>query len=732
MTHGISLRYPVHLCNLKVPSCISPGEAGQLSIEVHNTSTASFGTKCQLMRFFPSPVDATVASESIAADLVVRVLVHHGLKIESVSAQISDGGNQASNSTPLPLPLPLVSAGTDRTGVWNLYSVPIECLPAKSSMTLLVRARMGEETVPLAGHSVRVELVLQNRFIQYEIDAIRSVPWYRPSGATVLLMTGRSTTAPRYKIWGDMLHGLGLEFDTWDIDRQRGVSFDTVTGERHEPTWVGHTQERLIVMLADHAQQFELMCAYDLASHFLGLEWERQLFTGGGVLRSSMVCFNTSPYSVRDRAAAACSDVIAFGGEEFSDTSITGKIGFGGKLDEATKAAALRLVEKLQQGDERHHYSVRAIAPADAAGQAKRQFGTCYIGRSALDRMTTNLLACSDGAALAIEREFAAGSTLLHQSTPFTRALLYVTLALPPTVKMQLLLRLGTAGIVGSTPSATGAATPPGVSAMSENPQHPGNASSCTSVPKHWFTEAAIVGIEEQQQSSAPLPPIPFVDLLLGSIYYDLAAEFVHSPTELPLASQLFHAICTDSEHYFPIRVDAYRLLNTLQRKHARKSAIAIIQVDNKPKRKIVESLMLCMLTSLYGAEAAATKPDPNSMLECDKAEAKRRDEVRDLSSLAPIIDKLLAGKWPLRDALERTDHIFAPPIVQGQGQGPLQPFPCLKSSCENLSVAITGIVVPFHPNDNAQFVMTVKTDSRTWECRRTYDEFAELNNNVR
>jgi hypothetical protein len=518
ISQPVNLRYPVELSHVSVPSCISPGEVERLSIRINNLVNVPFGMQHSLTRYSASREDGSVVTERVSASVLLCILVHASLSIEGITASDAHycDGESVRQS------LAVMHDGIDRTGVWSIYRVPIDQILAKQSLHIEIQARMSEQAVDLGVHSVRFELVLQERFVQYEIDAVRSVRWYQappPSSnvaAPVLLVTGRSTTAQRYALWREMLRGLALDFATWDIDRQHGLSYDSTSYERHQTTWVGRTHGGLIIMLADHCTQFEMMSAYDLATHFLGVDWEAHTITGSQYeIDSGMLCLNTSHEAIRRRACAACSDIVAISGDEFGDNSLGSMLGLGGKpADASVKAAALRIVEKLNNIEaHQHQYSVRAIAAADAAAQAKRQYGTCFVGRSALAPRQTRLIACEEGAALAVEREYTSDSTTMHYASPFASALLYVVAALPLKHKLEVLLFLGSVGIVASSP----AAAIPSVESNKIAEARPLNRQDSSS--EGWFTRATFVGLANDQA-------ISFVDLLLGAIFNDLSRDF--------------------------------------------------------------------------------------------------------------------------------------------------------------------------------------------------------------
>ena len=133
----------------------------------------------------------------------------------------------------------------------------------------------------------QADLYLRDKFIEYNFEKVRITPFYIPRDppGDILMVTSKSVTRKEFVYWQHIFEMLNVSVDFWDTTRYCGFSVDSRTSTRHQVTWEGKYNGRMI--LYPHCN-FDLLLGVDIASHFHGTDYQGSTLEE---LHSSMILF---------------------------------------------------------------------------------------------------------------------------------------------------------------------------------------------------------------------------------------------------------------------------------------------------------------------------------------------------------------------------------------------------------------------------------------------------------
>ena len=231
------VQYPVKLAYLKSSENLGRGEVSMLEIGVQNISSMPYGD---------SPGSGGRAFLQIHLD-----------------ARLIPVGSANVNTSSVPYTI------TFDPNVRDSLYIQLHDIPAGQTVNVQVTIQMESRAELFDRCLWQADLYLREKLIEYNYKKVRVTPFYTPQEPTadVLMITNEGITRKEFVFWQKALEVLQLSVDFWDAVRYNGISVDQATNNRHQTTWEGRYQGKLI--LYPHCK-LDLLWNSDIVRHFHG------------------------------------------------------------------------------------------------------------------------------------------------------------------------------------------------------------------------------------------------------------------------------------------------------------------------------------------------------------------------------------------------------------------------------------------------------------------------------
>ena len=235
------VQYPVKLAYLKSSENLGQGEVSMLEIGVQNISTMPYG-------------------DSPGSGGKVFLQIH-------LDSHLIPVGSANVNTSSVPYTI------TYDPNVRDSLYIQLHDIPAGQTVNVQVTIQMESRAELFDQCLWQADLHLRDKMIEYNFDKIRVTPFYMPQDPTadVLMITDNAITRKEFVFWQKVLQILNLSVDFWDVVRYNGISVDQATNARHETSWEGRYNGKLI--LYPHCR-LELLWGSDIVRHFHGSEYQ--------------------------------------------------------------------------------------------------------------------------------------------------------------------------------------------------------------------------------------------------------------------------------------------------------------------------------------------------------------------------------------------------------------------------------------------------------------------------
>ena len=248
------VQYPVKLAYLRCSENLGRGEVSVLNIGIQNISNMPYGN-----------------CPGTGGKVVLQI--HFDSRIIPVGS-----ANVSQSKVPYTI--------TYDPEIRDSMFIQVDMLPPHVTSNIQVTIQM-ENRAELFNHcSWQADLYLRDKLIEYNLAEIRVSPFYIPRDppADVLFITNELITRKEFVFWQKLLEYLEVSVDFWDTAKYGGLSVDCKTNARHEVTWEGRYQGRMI--LYPHCN-LQLLHSTDIVRHFSRANREDQVKD----LHSSMILF---------------------------------------------------------------------------------------------------------------------------------------------------------------------------------------------------------------------------------------------------------------------------------------------------------------------------------------------------------------------------------------------------------------------------------------------------------
>ena len=248
------VQYPVKLAYLRCSENLGRGEVSVLNIGIQNISNMPYGN-----------------CPGTGGKVVLQI--HFDSRIIPVGS-----ANVSQSKVPYTI--------TYDPEIRDSMFIQVDMLPPHVTSNIQVTIQMENHAELFDRCKWQADLYLRNKLIEYNLAEIRVSPFYIPRDppADVLFITNELITRKEFVFWQKLLEYLEVSVDFWDTTKYGGLSVDCKTNARHEVTWEGRYQGRMI--LYPHCN-LQLLHSTDIVRHFSGANREVQVKD----LHSSMILF---------------------------------------------------------------------------------------------------------------------------------------------------------------------------------------------------------------------------------------------------------------------------------------------------------------------------------------------------------------------------------------------------------------------------------------------------------
>ena len=249
------VQYPVKLQYLRCSESLERSEVSVLEIGVQNISTMPYGS-------------CTGSGGKVVVQL------HMDARLIPVGS-----ANIGINGVPYTI--------TYDPNIQDSMYIQLHEIPPGQTVNVQVTIQM-ESRAELFDHCHwQADLYLRDKLIEYNFEKIRVTPFYIPRDppADILMITSEAITRKEFVYWQRIFEILNVSVDFWDTTRYSGLSVDTRTNTRHQNTWEGKYNGRMI--LYPHCN-LDLLYGVDIARHFHGTDYRDNPLKE---LHSSMLLF---------------------------------------------------------------------------------------------------------------------------------------------------------------------------------------------------------------------------------------------------------------------------------------------------------------------------------------------------------------------------------------------------------------------------------------------------------
>ena len=249
------VQYPVKMAYLRSSENLGRGEVSIIEVGVQNISTMPYG-------------------DSSGSGGRVFLQLH-------LDARLIPVGLANVNTSFVPYTI------TYDPNVRDSLYIQLHDIPAGQTINVQVTIQMESRAELFDRCLWQADLFLREKLIEYNFQKMRITPFYTPQEPTadVLMITNDAITRKEFVFWQKVLEVLQLSVDFWDAVRYNGVSFDQATSVRHQTSWEGRYNGKLI--LYPHSR-LNLLWSNDIVRHFHGPEYQDSQLED---LHSSMILF---------------------------------------------------------------------------------------------------------------------------------------------------------------------------------------------------------------------------------------------------------------------------------------------------------------------------------------------------------------------------------------------------------------------------------------------------------
>ena len=260
------VQYPVKLAYLQCIENLERGEVSKLEIGVQNISSMPYGS-CR------GSLGRVILQIHLDSRLIPVGLANMGLSVVPYSV-------------------------TYNPNIRDSMFVEMHSIPAGETVNVEIIVQMESHAELMDRCFWQADLLLRDKLIEYNFKNIRVSPFYIPQNPSsdVLMVTDISITRKEFVFWQRILEILGVSVDFWDIPRYHGFSVDQQTNTRHQVSWEGRYDGRMI--LYPHCDITQLW-GIDIVRHFHGSNYRDGPLKD---LNSSMVLFMPSRSAHRPQA----------------------------------------------------------------------------------------------------------------------------------------------------------------------------------------------------------------------------------------------------------------------------------------------------------------------------------------------------------------------------------------------------------------------------------------------
>ena len=231
------VQYPVKLAYLRCAENLGRGVVSTLEIGVQNISTMPYG-------------------DSPGSGGRVFLQLH-------LDARLIPVGSANVNTSSVPYSI------TYDPNVRDSLYIQLHDIPAGQTINVQVTIQMESRAELFDRCLWQADLYLREKLIEYNFQKIRVTPFYTPQEPTadVLMITNDAITRKEFVFWQKVLEVLQLSVDFWDAVHYNGISVDQATNARHQNSWEGRYNGKLI--LYPHCR-LDLLYGIDIVRHFHG------------------------------------------------------------------------------------------------------------------------------------------------------------------------------------------------------------------------------------------------------------------------------------------------------------------------------------------------------------------------------------------------------------------------------------------------------------------------------
>lgn len=282
--------------------------------------------------------------------------------------------------------IPVRSDYAARVGVGQSIEINVEDLQPGQVAGYSIEVEIADDVDFYEQLHWSVGLLLRDRLIEISNSFVRIAGTYdvTQEPKDVLLITGSHTMRREYLHWKHLFNGLGAEIDIWDMTYNFGISRDERTGERHQNSFLGRYNEKLIVFPVNTPKYFSLWNGADLIDHFFpgyaAPNFDASDRTQRGLPESGLVITGIPSKDLLDKIKEDTKDVV-----KLTD-SYSGTHYFFSPSESDAKGKEAELLKEIEERFPLNMHFIKSSKFAPYKKSGKWCYGELVIGSNPIPR----------------------------------------------------------------------------------------------------------------------------------------------------------------------------------------------------------------------------------------------------------------------------------------------------------------------------------------------------------